>query len=851
MASKSMAHDTPRCDGLTRVEIAEALSFISSEDRETWYRMAMAVWDELGESGFEVWDTWSQSGTSYDARSARQVWKSARMAEKIRIGTLIFAAKANGWKHEAGGQELSVAELAKRQAERAARAKEAEKAHKAARSAAAKLANEIWDEAAPIEGNTHAYLQHKGVNAHDLRIGKWPQFDDDGKVRKWLSGALLVPMMSSAGKLVSLQALFGAAPAGWKSNKSYLRGGEKQGSFHMVGTPTTGRPVIFCEGYATGASIHEATGECVVVCFDAGNLLPVTEALASTMQGLSFVVAADDDRETRSGRIQNPGVHFATEAGRTINARVVVPEFVSLEGQPTDFNDLHQREGVIEVVRQLTPALRANDAHDFPAAANDTMPKAANENIATPSRDEARRERQKTENDQLQRATEMALPPALSLQRMEADCVWIAEGSMVGRISDPHQVLSFTDFLGLTAASVTMASGGDGKARPTPNAVLWKQALLRKTVSARTFRAGAGAICQDPDGKSALNSWRPIERWRTSTSVAPFLDQVEYLLSDPVERGAFLDWLAHLEQRPGELPHYGWLHIASHTGTGRNWLASVLSRVWRGYVAPNVDLPTLLDSQFNGQLAGRVLAIVDEVQEGAGDNPYRHTNRLKSLVNAEYRELNPKFGRQYREHNSCRWLVFSNHDNALPMNDTDRRWRVVRHDAQPRSADDYARLYAALGDVEFVNAVGVYLRSRDVATFNPGARPPMNEAKLAAVNASKSLVMRYAEQLVKQWPTDVITNADVAYVLSDGGEGGITTAMRRALEEMGAMNVGQTLNIRGKSSRGWLLRNRERWQNAAPSELASEAMRARTRELAHASALDVLGGNLVWRSTRV
>ena len=125
-------------------------------------------------------------------------------------------------------------------------------------------------------------------------------------------------------------------------------------------------------------------------------------------------------------------------------------------------------------------------------------------------------------------------------------------------------------------------------------------------------------------------------------NVRHFLEQVTYLFQDEAEREVFLNWLAHLEQHPGELPHYGWLHIAANTGTGRNWLASVLSRVWRGYVAPNVDLPALLDSQFNGQLAGRVLAIVDEVQEAAGDNPYRHTNRLKSLVNAEYRDLNPK-----------------------------------------------------------------------------------------------------------------------------------------------------------------------------------------------------------------
>jgi hypothetical protein len=484
-----------------------------------------------------------------------------------------------------------------------------------------------------------------------------------------------------------------------------------------------------------------------------------------------------------------------------------------------DIRDIarHRREADSkEVAAPLAP--QPERWHSVTPAAND-----ASDPVL---RDERRRAAQKAENVRLQLTAEDSPPPDMTVQQMELDCVWIADGSMVGRISDPQQVLSFTDFAGLTAASTTMRTEG-GRVRPIANAVLWKQSSCRQTVQTRTFHAGAGPICRDPDGKAALNAWRPISRAPALVDVSPFLDQVGYLFPDATEREIFLDWLAHLEQRPDELPHYGWLHIAEHTGTGRNWLASLLARVWRGYVAPNVDLPALLESQFNGQLAGRVLAIVDEVQEGAGENPYRHTNRLKSLVNAEYRDLNPKFGRQYREHNSCRWLVFSNHENALPMNDMDRRWRVVKHATAPREPDVYAALYARLADAEFVNAVGAYLLQRDIDAFNPGERPPMNEAKRAAVAASKTLIQRYAEDLVSRWPADVIANTDAAQILSDGAESTLTPAMRRALEQLGCASFGRTLKIRGQVVRCYVLRNSPRWLDAAASEAAAEVSRAR------------------------
>ena len=64
--------------------IAEALSWVPADDRETWVRMAMAVKSELGEDGFDVWNRWSRGADSYCERDARAVWRSVDIVSVIR-----------------------------------------------------------------------------------------------------------------------------------------------------------------------------------------------------------------------------------------------------------------------------------------------------------------------------------------------------------------------------------------------------------------------------------------------------------------------------------------------------------------------------------------------------------------------------------------------------------------------------------------------------------------------------------------------------------------------------------------------------------------------------------------------
>lgn len=239
---------------------------------------------------------------------------------------------------------------------------------------AAEQANALW-EASAVADDTHQYLMKKGVKAHGLRVGKWEKVNPEtGETRIISQSALLVPICDRTRKIHSLQAIF---PVKLKSlgdrNKDYLLDGAKRGLFHTIGTKPMaheGVPVFaLCEGYATGASIHECSGHLTLVCFDAGNLPVVAQAIHARMkdQGKDVIilVCADNDRWTITP-VENPGIHHATNAAKAVGGRIAIPDFKDLSGNPTDFNDLHLREGPDAVVAILNAALNVQDEKSAP-----------------------------------------------------------------------------------------------------------------------------------------------------------------------------------------------------------------------------------------------------------------------------------------------------------------------------------------------------------------------------------------------------------------------------------------------------------------------------------------------------
>lgn len=153
---------------------------------------------------------------------------------------------------------------------------------------------------------------------------------------------LVVPLYDTKDKMWSIQYIY---PDG---RKQFYPGGRIKGCFHTLGEVRD--KVVLCEGYATGASIHKATGFPVVIAFNVGNLESVVLALRKKHPKLSIIIGADND--IKENAQDNPGRDVAMRIVEMYNnIKVIVPHMK--ENCKCDFNDIAVAKGLDEVRKQF------------------------------------------------------------------------------------------------------------------------------------------------------------------------------------------------------------------------------------------------------------------------------------------------------------------------------------------------------------------------------------------------------------------------------------------------------------------------------------------------------------------
>lgn len=330
-------------------DIRSALSYIDSHDRDTWWQVGAAVKDELGENGYDLWDEWSQRADNYDNRAAKSTWKSLKPGS-FSIGTVWKLARQNGWQPAKPYTPPSVEEQARRKAESEARRQAAEQERQQTQQRVKGTAQKIWNSSRPAS-LSHPYLAAKGITNPDaiagLRQNKYKDNDN-----------LIIPVLYE-NEIVNLQSI------NQDGGKRFLAGGQVQGAYAFIGKADDVEKVgvVMAEGYATAASIYEATGKPVIIAFDAGNMVAVAERLAQKLpQNVPVVIAVDNDAS-------QTGIKKARQAAALLGDRAtaIQPEFSMTQIQqyqkgkgvdekgrpplPSDFNDLHKLAG-LEAVRQ-------------------------------------------------------------------------------------------------------------------------------------------------------------------------------------------------------------------------------------------------------------------------------------------------------------------------------------------------------------------------------------------------------------------------------------------------------------------------------------------------------------------
>ena len=341
----------------TSATVRAALACVpASIDREAWVRVAMSIKSFFGADGFDLFDTWSREAESYSRRDALAAWKGLKEGGGVGVGTLFRLAKSYGFdlaaqyraeeEAEAGGAAPRAQGPSPEERERIERER---RERELAQAEAASRARARW-EAAATSGQS-PYLVRKGVGAHGCRFEP--------------GGALLVPMFDPDGALWNVQAI------DRRGDKLFQAGARVKGTSYWIGDPAGRADLMLCEGFATGATLHEATGFPVLVAFNAGNLVEVARAILGRFVGPRWIVAADDDRGTEAKSGRNPGREAAQQAAKLLGALVLVPEGLPEGG--TDFNDLAQARGlesVAALVHRLDEpsAPRASEAQAAPSA---------------------------------------------------------------------------------------------------------------------------------------------------------------------------------------------------------------------------------------------------------------------------------------------------------------------------------------------------------------------------------------------------------------------------------------------------------------------------------------------------
>lgn len=241
------------------------------------------------------------------------------------------------------------------EAERQRRADEA-KAKKAAadaaRQAEAELAAmgaaDLWRRASKFGDSP--YLARKGVVGESCRFLP--------------GGDLLVPLLRyDYPREQALRAVQRIRPDG---SKLFTKGFRKEACSVRLGDAKPGYIILVCEGYATGLTLRMATDRqlAVYVALDAGNLQYVVPLVRELHPDCRILICADDDYRTRdpiSKRLNNTGRKAALAAAKaTEGAEVVYPIFLETTrgAKDTDYNDLHARQGLEAVSRQIRVVLQ-------------------------------------------------------------------------------------------------------------------------------------------------------------------------------------------------------------------------------------------------------------------------------------------------------------------------------------------------------------------------------------------------------------------------------------------------------------------------------------------------------------
>lgn len=677
--------------------------------------------------------------------SAIQLPDAEGRLEDYLIGSYgIYHANDNGKQNlklkRDGRPSLTAAEKDAMRARLDAQAKRAKLLRAAEAKKAADEADRCWRKyqaTSPVESD---YLKRKGVKAYGLR------YSPSG------NGTVAVPMMRD-GRIVGLQIIRGK-DRGNKLEKQYWPAGmDKVGAYHLIGGIPRGL-VLVAEGYATAATLHEATALPVAVAFDAGSIMPVVAALAQKYRTSKILICADDDYLTPG----NPGCEAARLAATAHGAAWCKPEFAeersTTKKGPTDFNDLHALEG-LHVVQTLITFHLDTLGWKLPRA------------------------RELANGGQGEIPSKTILSSLLSVDEACDRFALIYGGKGTLFDHQEHLLVPKTDVLDII---------------PDHGWREWKLRQDRKVV--RLSEVGFDPAGTDQTIRCNLWGGWPTEPKAGKCDV--LLELLGYLCSGEQNSHDLtkwvLRWLAYPIQHPGAKMRTA-LIFHGPQGTGKNLFFESIMGIYGEY--GRIVGQAEIEDKFNDWASRKLFLIADEVV--ARQELYHVKNKLKSFVTGEWIRINPKNVAAHDERNHCNVVYLSNEIQPLPLEADDRRHFVIW--TPPKLSESFYQQIRDELDNGGIAALHQYLLDLDLGDFDEHTKPPETQAKRDLMDVGAGNVQRF----IRAWINGDVYSGDAILPLCPCGSSDLYTAYIKWCREDGVRNPREANQFCGEVAKlpGW------------------------------------------------
>jgi hypothetical protein len=315
--------------------------------------------------------------------------------------------------------------------------------------------------------------------------------------------------------------------------------------------------------------------------------------------------------------------------------------------------------------------------------------------------------------------------------------------------------------------ALTKADILNGKTAPSLSASELALNMHRiPTVDGRRYMPGRDGIFHEPDGTFA-NTYPEHEIPAKPDAVTPMdkrnIERVKahiaHLLADEHEQRMLLDFLAWVVQHPGRHVNYAIL-LQGVEGDGKSFWGEFLRAVMGVSNVGMANADTIITSPFTDWTYGHCVCCVEEVRfaSNRGVDKWQAINKIKPFITNNVIEVHPKGKPVFNTTNTVSYLLFSNHKDALPIDENSRRFLVLfsrwqRKDDIRAFKDGnpkyYVRLYRAL--VESAGALRQWMLDHECAEdFDPMGDAPDTKARTTMIRKSKPEFVQVLDEIIAE-----------------------------------------------------------------------------------------------------